>query len=62
MQLLLNSTVAERDNVTRWADQLAEAISRHLGIDLGEHSTRNNPWKNAIEALEAHDLTVRAKP
>jgi hypothetical protein len=62
LHLVLTSTVAERDNRTKWADKLASAIADYLAIDIGEHSTRNNPWLNAIEALQQHALTARPKP
>lgn len=39
------------------ADELAEAIAAHLGIYIGEHSSDNNPWRNALIAIQGgnHD-------
>lgn len=45
--------LGERDRNEEWADKLAAAIAKHLGIDIGEHSNMNDPWANAIEALKA---------
>jgi hypothetical protein len=44
--------IAERDNYHEWADKLADAIGTHLGKDVGEHSNCNNPWAEALSALE----------
>ena len=38
------------------ADQQAEGIAAHLGVDIGEHTAgagANNPWANALEAIQA---------
>lgn len=45
-------TLAERDCYHEWADQLADAIGRHFVEEVGEHSSANNPWKNALELIE----------
>ena len=42
----------ERDNAEEWADKLAHAIGRHFVEEVGEHSSANNPWKNALELIE----------
>ncbi len=44
--------LAERDCYHEWADQLADAIGRHFVEEIGEHSSSNNPWKNALELIE----------
>lgn len=43
-------TVDDRDQYQTMADQLAEAIARMTGVDIGEHSSMNNPWENALQA------------
>lgn len=42
-------TIKERDNYHDVADQLANAIADHFGVDIGEHSNVNCPWGNALE-------------
>ena len=34
----------------RWADDLARYIADMTGVEIGKHSTPNNPWFNACEA------------
>lgn len=48
--------MTERDSYHDTADQLANGIAAYLGIDIGEHSSGNFPWENAIEAIEAEDF------
>ena len=54
-----NQTLQERDTYHDWADKLAEGIAAHLGIEIGEHSAgmgsaeSNNPWANALEAIQS---------
>ena len=61
--------MTERDDATDQADKLAECIKGLLGIDIGEHSSGNAPWQNAIDAAEYEidkrkraALTKEAKP
>ena len=44
-------TIAERDEAEKWADALATGIAAHFKIDIGEHSSSNNPWSNALAAI-----------
>ncbi len=44
-------TIEERDSVEAYADQLAEMIGMFCEVDIGEHSSANDPWENAIEAM-----------
>lgn len=46
-------TIAERDRVEAWADKLAYAIAKKCGADIGEHSSHNNPWANALALIES---------
>ncbi len=43
--------VEERDRAEAYADQLADMISIFLEVDIGEHSSANCPWEEAIEAM-----------
>ena len=50
---LWDQTLQERDGYHEWADKLANAIGLHLGVDIGEHSSANNPWNKALDAIMA---------
>lgn len=39
----------ERDLYSDKADELAQAIADHFGVNIGEHSNMNYPWENALE-------------
>lgn len=39
----------ERDLYEDKADELAQAIADHFDIDIGEHSSANCPWDNALD-------------
>jgi hypothetical protein len=54
--------ITERDSYHDTADQLANGIAAYLGIDIGEHSSGNFPWENAIEAIEAADFNKMSAP
>lgn len=43
---------SERDNATEWADKLAHAIAKRLGLDIGELSNASNPWQKALDYCE----------
>lgn len=49
----LGQTIDERDRYHRIADMLANAIAEHFGVDIGEHSSANCPWTNALDAFPA---------
>ncbi|MBB2928349.1 hypothetical protein [Paraburkholderia silvatlantica] len=49
---LWDQTLSERDEYHEMADKLAAAIAAHLGVDIGEHSNANDPWEEALEAIE----------
>jgi hypothetical protein len=49
---LWDQTLQERDDAEAMCDKLAGAIAKHLGEDIGEHSSANFPWENALEAIE----------
>lgn len=48
-------TIDERDSYHEWADKLAYTIAPEEVI--GEHSSANNPWANALE----QDYSLRAQ-
>lgn len=48
---LWDQTLRERDAYHEWADKLADAISEHFGVDIGEHSNINHPWAKALDAI-----------
>jgi hypothetical protein len=41
--------IKDRDRTERWADRLAYAIAPQS--EIGEHSSANNPWANALEVV-----------
>lgn len=49
---LWDQTIRDRDTYHEWADKLAEAIAKHFGAYIGEHSNMNCPWAEALEAIE----------
>lgn len=46
----LLQVIKQRDVYHEWADKLAAAISDLTGEEIGEHSSANNPWANALDA------------
>lgn len=52
---LWEQTLRDRDTYHEWADKLAEAIAKHFGADIGEHSNMNCPWSEALEVIESAD-------
>ncbi|HAL22834.1 MAG TPA: hypothetical protein DCP40_08920 [Stenotrophomonas sp.] len=52
--LSLDRTIGERDRYHDVADDLAGHIAAITGVDIGEHSSANCPWQNAIEAAEEY--------
>jgi hypothetical protein len=47
-----SQTIRDRDQYHEWADKLAEAIAKHFGAEIGEHSSANCPWAKALEVIE----------
>nr|WP_180167730.1 hypothetical protein [Stenotrophomonas sp. SbOxS2]NYU00955.1 hypothetical protein [Stenotrophomonas sp. SbOxS2] len=52
--LLWDQTLHQRDSYHEIADELADHIARITGVDIGEHSSANCPWQNAIDAAEEY--------
>lgn len=48
----LNQAMRERDEAEEMADKLADAIAELTGCAIGEHSSGNCPWQNALYAAE----------
>lgn len=44
--------IKERDYAEKMADKLADAIAALTGVDIGEHSSGNCPWHEALEAAD----------
>ena len=44
-------TIRERDYNAEMADKLAEGIAEHFGANIGEHSSANCPWVQALDLL-----------
>lgn len=51
---VLSQTIDQRDRYHEVADDLAAHIERITGVEIGEHSSVNCPWQNAIEAAECY--------
>jgi chromosome segregation ATPase len=51
-------TLVERDRAEDMADQLAAAIGRLAGVEIGEHSNANDPWRNALQAAESDEVSA----
>ena len=54
-------TLRQEERATEWADKLANEISSKLNVDIGEHSSSNCPWENALEAIEDYEPTQPRK-
>jgi hypothetical protein len=51
LERTIETVIGERDRVEEWADALAYAIAPES--DIGEHSSSNNPWANALDRAGA---------
>lgn len=47
-----NQALTERDTAEEQRDQLVSKLAGYLGLDFGEHSSANDPWQNAMDALD----------
>lgn len=55
----LDQALKERDDAQDMADQLADQIAAITGTEIGEHTSANDPWRNAMLAADewiAEDL------
>lgn len=48
--------IDNRDNRDEWLDALSDEVARYFGVDIGEHSSANNPWNEALEAIPVSTL------
>lgn len=55
----MTEMIEDRDRCMEWADKLAYAIAPVAVI--GEHSSANDPWQNALELAEAITYTKEAQ-
>lgn len=51
---LWDKTLRERDDYHDMADQLAAQIAAITGAEIGEHSSANDPWRNAMLAADEY--------
>ena len=58
----ITEIIIERDKWEDRATELAELVGKHLGIDVGEHSSANCPVGIAIEALTLRLYTDKKEP
>lgn len=52
LEAQLEKALTERDDYHDIADQLAEQIAAITDQEIGEHSSGNNPWQNAMLAAD----------
>ena len=52
-QFIWSQALRERDMYQEIAGRLARAIAEYLRIDIGEHTSANDPWQNALNAISA---------
>lgn len=60
-EMELERVLQERDDAHEVADNLAHALAAITGVDIGEHSSENDPWQNALDAAEDHLTDVQAR-
>lgn len=56
----LDTEVGSREQADEMCDRLAGGIARLTGADIGEHSSENDPWRNALDAAATHASTALA--
>lgn len=54
MEKDLEEVIKERDEYHDIADQLADQIAAITDTDVGEHTSANNPWSNAMLAADEY--------
>lgn len=47
----INQLIASRDRAEAMADKLAEKIATEKSLNIGEHSSVNCPWQNALDGV-----------
>ena len=52
-----DTTIEERDRYHEMADSLALAISNHFRVEIGEHSSMNCPWTEALNVMNGEYVT-----
>lgn len=59
---LWDETIRNRDYNADVADQLAACIAEYFGADIGEHSSANDPWHEAMRVIEEAPPLVVQQP
>lgn len=54
LEIELGEEIDKRDKTEEWADNLAAILAEIVGEKIGEHSSANNPWSNALKAGAAY--------
>lgn len=54
--------IKQRDSYHEWADRLASAIGAHFDYEIGDHSSANCPWTNAMVCIESPQPEPQTKP
>ena len=49
----LDQVITQRDNAEDMADRLADMIAKITEVNIGEHSSANCPWQNALDAASS---------
>ncbi|HEX7046994.1 MAG TPA: hypothetical protein VF275_05435 [Gammaproteobacteria bacterium] len=58
----MDEVMIQRDSYHDKADELANAIAEYFGVDIGEHSSANCPWEQALEEIEYRGKTKAEQP
>lgn len=58
----LGQVIDQRDRYHEIADELASQIERITSVEVGEHSSDNCPWQNAIDAAESFNALAAREP
>lgn len=53
LDAMADQVMTERDQYAELLDAMTTAAGAVLGLDFGEHSSANDPWFNALDALRA---------
>lgn len=53
----VNELMQERDSLELMLDRLSSSVAVLFGEDVGEHTSANYPWENAIELLDRRSKT-----
>lgn len=57
----IDEVLKERDSLEERLDSISIAVGKYFGLEVGEHSTANDPWYNAFEMLRDNTLNNQSK-